>query len=176
MKGTLIRFAAGGAVLAVMLLAIAVPASAAVTVPVAPIVSVANPEPGGYFRRGTQWFEGVACDPNASMTDATAGISRIQLFIGDRDLAIGTAFYKPGGYVTAATASINPDFSSNLAQYSRLGLNNPDVSTGCKSPNAGFRLYATSIKKGIYNFNLYVQTKAGFEQQVTIANVRVDHP
>src|SRR5881227_2002262 len=98
MKGILVRIATGGAVFAVLLTAIAVPASAAVPPPAAPAVNIAFPTAGAYLRRGGTWFNGVACDPNASLSDSSAGISRIQVYVGDRDTAIGVPFYRPGGY------------------------------------------------------------------------------
>ena len=175
MKGTLLRIVAAGAV-AGSLLVIALPASAAVTVPAAPVVSVANPHPGDYLRRGQNWVAGVACDPNAPLSDPSAGIAKVAVFIGDRDTGIGVPWYRAGGYFGAALASsVFVDFSANVAQTSRLGLGNPDTSI-CKNPAAGWRVLPSSFRKGIYDMNVYVTGKNGAETKVTIAGLRVDHP
>jgi hypothetical protein len=174
MKGIVLRIATGGAVVAVMTTLIALPASAAVTPAVAPMVSIANPAPGDYLRRGQNWVAGVACDPNASMTDATGGISKVSVYLGDRDTAIGVPWYRPGGYFGAASRT-TPDFSDNTAQNSRLGLVSPDVST-CKQLNAGWRVLPSSFRKGVYDMNIYVQAKNGKETKITIAGLRVDKP
>src|SRR5262244_790728 len=177
MKGTLIRLAAGGAALAVLMTAIALPASADVTPAAAPKVSVADPTPGAYLRRGQTWISGVACDPNASMSDMTAGIAKITVFLGDRDTTVGTPWYRPGGYFGSADlGKTQPDFSDTTnGLSSRLGLRNPSTSV-CKSPNAGFRILPSSFKKGTYDMNIYVMGKNGKETKVTIAGLRVDKP
>jgi hypothetical protein len=176
MKGILLRIATGGAVVAVLLTIIALPASAAVPPPMAPLVSVANPNPGDYLRRGQNWVDGVACDPNASLTDATGGIAKVAVYLGDRDTAIGVPWYRPGGYFGSATISgTNQEFSANAAENSRLGIPSPDVSM-CKQRNTAWRVLPSSFKKGIYDMNIYVQGKNGLETKVTIAGLRVDHP
>ena len=75
----------------------------------------------------------------------------------------------------ATTASIVVDFSANAGQFSRLGVANPDAST-CKNPAAGFRLLSSSLRKGIWNMNVYVLAKNGKETRVTIPGLRVDKP
>jgi hypothetical protein len=175
MKGSVIRVATGVAVLAVLMSVVAMPASAAVTPPAAPKVDIAHPASGDHLRRGTIWVTGVACDPNAALTDTSAGISRIQVFTGDRDLASGTAFYRPGGFFGSATATgLLPDFSSNFTQSSRLGLANPDVSVGCRHSFAGFRILTAAFRRGTYNLNIYVLTKAGNEIKIPIDGIVVD--
>jgi hypothetical protein len=176
MTGTWLRIATGGAVVAVMVTVIATPASAAVTPTKAPVVSIANPMSGDYLRRGQNWVGGVACDPDASLTDPTAGISKVSVYLGDRDTVDGAPSWRPGGYMGAATAaSVIPDFSANALQGSRLGLANPDVST-CKNPVAGFRLLPSSFRKGTWTMNIYVLAKNGKETKVTITGLRVDKP
>ena len=176
MKGIVLRIATGGAVVAVLLTLIALPASASVTPTAAPLVSVANPSPGDYLHRGQNWVGGIACDPNASMTDATAGIAKVAIFLGDRDTAIGVPWYRPGGYFGAATiAGTTPEFSVNAAENSRLGMASPDVST-CKQANSGWRVLPSSFKKGLYDMNIYVLGKNGKETKVTVAGLRVDRP
>src|SRR5439155_25879514 len=174
MKGLVLRIATGAAVVAMMITVFAVPASAAVTPAVAPLVSIANPTAGDYLRRGQNWVGGVACDPNASATDTTAGISKVAIYLGDRDTAEGVPSWRPGGYMGAATsASVLSDFSANAGQFSRMGLGSPDVST-CKSPVAGFRVLPSSFRKGTWNMNVYVLAKNGKETRVTITGLRVD--
>ena len=176
MKGTWLRIATGGAVVALMGTVMAAPVAAAVTIAKAPVVSIANPLSGDYLRRGQNWIGGVACDPDASLTDTTAGISKVSAYLGDRDTLEGAPSWRPGGYMTAATtASIVPDFSANAGQFSRLGVTNPDVST-CKNLSAGFRLLSSSLRKGTWDINLYVLAKNGKETKVTITGVRVDKP
>jgi len=176
MKGIVLRIATGGAAVAAVMTLIALPASAAVTPTVAPVVNVANPAPGDYLRRGQNWVDGVACDPNASMTDATAGIAKVAIYLGDRDTAIGVPWYRPGGYFGSATISgSRPEFSANSAANSLLGLVSPDVST-CKQINSGWRVLPSSFKKGIYDMNVYVLAKNGKETKVTVAGLRVDNP
>jgi hypothetical protein len=75
----------------------------------------------------------------------------------------------------ATSASLNPDFSANALQSSRLGLANPDTSV-CKNPNAGFRVLPSSFRKGTWTMNVYVLGKNGKETKVTINNLRVDRP
>lgn len=175
MKRSVLRVAAGMAVVAVLMGVVAAPAMAAVTPPTAPKLDIAHPLAGDHMRRGTIWLTGVACDPNASMTDTTAGISRIQVFAGDRDLGINELVTRPGGYIGSATASgFAVDISNNFTLSSRLGANNPDVSTGCKSPTAGFRVLTSSLRRGTYDLNVYVLTKAGFETKTTIPGIVVD--
>src|SRR6266851_8636921 len=129
MKGTVLRIATGSAVVAVMITVFALPAAAAVTPTRAPVVSISNPSPNDYLRRGQNWVGGVACDLDASMTDPTAGISKVVVYLGDRDTTEGVPSWRPGGYMGQTTsASVLPDFSANAAQTSRLGLANPDVS------------------------------------------------
>ena len=176
MKGIVVRIATGVAVGAVLMTLIALPASAAVTPIAAPMVSVANPAPGDYLRRGQNWVAGIACDPNASMSDLTAGIAKVSIYLGDRDTAFGVPWYRPGGYFGAATlAGTTPEFSVNAAENSRLGMASPDVSM-CKQLNSAWRVLPSSFRRGIYDMNVYVQGKNGKETKVTIAGLRVDHP
>src|SRR5712692_81694 len=93
MKGIVLRIATGAAVGAVIMTLIALPATAAVSTPAAPMLSVANPAPGDYLHRGQNWIAGVACDPNAPLNDATAGIAKVSIFLGDRDTTIGVPWY-----------------------------------------------------------------------------------
>ena len=178
MKGLLIRTMTGGAVLVTMLAAAVAPASAAVTAPSMPVVSIAFPTPGTYLRRGQNWFNGTACDPNASLSDSSAGIARIQVYVGDREHPEnGAPFYRPGGYFgQASLAGTTPEFSVNASETSRLGMANPDVSSGCKHQFAGWRVLPSSFRKGIIDINFYVLTKAGAEAKITIPGVRVDNP
>ena len=177
MKGTVSRVVSGGIVVAVLMTVFVWPASAAVTPAVGPTVDVAFPTSGAYVRRGAIWVNGVACDPNASTTDATAGISRVSIFLGDRENPSSAPSFRPGGFMGAATISgTTPEFSVNAAENSRLGLNTPDVSV-CKNPNAGWRVLTASLrKKGTYTMNVYVLAKNGKETRVTINNLRVDQP
>jgi hypothetical protein len=123
MKGIVSRIVTGVAV-AVLLGVVAMPVSAQVKpAAAAPVVDVAFPLANSYVRRGQNWVNGVACDPNASASDPTAGISRIQVFLGDRDTGEGTPAWRPGGFLGQATiAGTNPEFSVNAAENSRLGL------------------------------------------------------
>lgn len=177
MKGTVSRVVSGGAVVAVLMTVLALPASAAVTPAPAPMVDVAFPMPNVFLRRGAIWVNGVACDPNASPTDMTAGIARVSVFLGDRDDPSTAPAWRPGGFMGAASlAGTTPEFSVNAAENSRLGLNTPDVSK-CRNPNSGWRVLTASIrKKGTYTMNVYVLAKNGHETRVTINNVRVDEP
>jgi len=155
---------------------VALPASAAVAPTLAPMVNIANPSPGDYLRRGQTWVDGIACDPNASMTDGTAGIAKVAIYLGDRDTTIGVPWYRPGGYFGSATLSgTAPEFSVNAAENSRLGLVSPDVSM-CKQVNAGWRVLPSSFRKGIYDMNIYVLGKNGKETKVTVPGLRVDNP
>src|SRR5260370_41680274 len=97
MKGTWLRVATGGAVVAVMVTVMAAPAAAAVTPAKAPIVSIANPMSGDYLHRGQNWVGGVACDPDASMADATAGIAKVSIYLADRDTTEGIPSRRPAG-------------------------------------------------------------------------------
>ncbi|HEV7663805.1 MAG TPA: hypothetical protein VGQ62_09745 [Chloroflexota bacterium] len=176
MKGSVLRIATGGAVVAALMTVVALPASAAVTPALAPVVNIANPAPGDYLRRGQNWVAGVACDPNAALTDPSAGIAKVSIYLGDRDTTEGTPSWRPGGYMGVTTsASVVADFSANAAQYSRMGLSNPDQST-CKNPTAGFRVLPSSFRKGTWTMNIYVQAKNGKETRVTIPGLRVDKP
>ena len=177
MKGTVSRVVSGGAVVAVLMTVLALPASAAVTPAPAPMVDVAFPMPNVFLRRGAIWVNGVACDPNVSPTDMTAGIARVSVFLGDRDDPSTAPAWRPGGFMGAASlAGTTPEFSVNAAENSRLGLNTPDVSK-CRNPNSGWRVLTASIrKKGTYTMNVYVLAKNGHETRVTINNVRVDEP
>jgi hypothetical protein len=175
MKGSVLRVATGVAVVAVLMGVVAAPAMAAVTPPTAPKLDIAHPLAGDHMRRGTIWVTGVACDPSAAATDTTAGISRIQVFAGDRDLGFSQLVTRPGGYLGAATAAgFAVDISNNANLSSRLGATNPDVSTGCKSPSAGFRVLTSALRRGTYDLNVYVLTKAGAETKTTIAGIVVD--
>jgi hypothetical protein len=176
MKGIVSRIGTGAAV-AILLAMVAWPASAAVTPTVAPTVNVAFPTSDIFVRRGAIWVDGVACDPNASTTDATAGISKVSVFLGDRDNPLTAPSFRPGGYMGSATISgTNPEFSVNAAENSRLGLNTPDVSV-CRNPVSGWRVLTASLrKKGSYTMNVYVLAKNGKETRVTINNLRVDQP
>ena len=177
MKGTVLRLLSGGAVVATALSILAAPASAAVTTTVAPKVNIAAPHPGDYLRRGSDWVLGIACDPNASATDQTAGIARVQVFLGDREEG-GSFALRPGGYVGGATLSgTTPTLSDTTAGLSsRLGLQNPDAST-CASPVAGFRVLTSALRRaGTFDMNIYVLAKNGLETKVTIAGIRIDKP
>ena len=177
MKGIVSRVVSGATVVVVLMTVFVCPASAAVTPALAPTVDVAFPTSNTFMRRGAIWVNGVACDPNASTTDATAGISRVQVFLGDRDNPSTAPSFRPGGFLGQATlGGTNPDFSVNAAENSRLGLNTPDVSA-CRNPNSGWRVLTASLKKkGTYTMNVYVLAKNGHETRVTINNVRVDQP
>ena len=177
MKGLAIRLTACGAVLAVLMTTIALPVSADVTPAVAPRVSVANPSAGDYLRRGADWVTGIACDPNASMSDATAGVAKVSVYLGDRDTAVGVPWYRAGGYFGSADINkTQPDFSdTSTGLNSRLGLRNPSMSV-CKNPNAGWRVLTSSLRKGKVDMNVYVLGKNGKETKVTIAGLRIDMP
>jgi hypothetical protein len=174
MKGSVIRIATGMSVVAVLTMVIAVPASAAVTPLTAPRVNIAAPTGGDYMRRGTAIIIGEACDPDATLTDATAGISRITAYVGDRDTVEGVPSWRPGGFIGSAT-STRPAADSPFAQGSRLGLANIDVSF-CRQLNAGFRIITSALRKGSWNLNVYVQANNGKETKVTISGLRVDTP
>jgi hypothetical protein len=176
MKGTVLRIATGSAVVAVMITVFALPAAAAVTPARAPVVSIANPSPNDYIHRGQNWVGGVACDLDASATDTTAGIARVQVFLGDRDTTEGTPSWRPGGYMGQATsASVLSDFSANAGQFSRMGLGNPDTSM-CKSPVAAWRVLPSSFRKGTWTMYVYVLAKNGKETKVTVGPLRIDLP
>jgi hypothetical protein len=177
MKGIALRLLSGGAVVATVMTVIAAPASAAVTTPVAPTVDVATPHPGDFLRRGSDWVLGVACDPNASANDSTAGIARVQVFLGDRD-AGGSFALRPGGFIGSATlAGTNPaNFDTTSGLSSRLSLQNPDTST-CKNPLAGWRVLTAAMKRrGTFDMNIYVLAKNGMETKVTLSGIRIDEP
>jgi hypothetical protein len=176
MKGIVSRVSIGGAVVAVLTTLVAIPASAAPTPLSAPKVSVANPNPGDYLRRGQNWVGGVACDPDAPLNDSTAGIAKVSIFLGDRDTAIGLPFFRPGGYFGAATiAGTFQEFSANAGSFSRLGIPSPDLSM-CRQSAAGWRVLPSSFRKGTWDMNVYVLGKNGMETRVTIAGLRVDKP
>ncbi|HEY3061482.1 MAG TPA: hypothetical protein VGL99_21140 [Chloroflexota bacterium] len=176
MKRIVSRIAICGAVVAVLTTLIAMPATAAPAPLAAPKVSVANPAPGDYLRRGGNWVGGVACDPDAPLNDPTGGIAKVSIFLGDRDTAIGVPSFRPGGYYGAATiAGTNAEFSSNAAIASRLGIASPDVSM-CRQTQAAWRVLPSSFRKGVWDMNIYVLAKNGKETKVTIAGLRVDKP
>jgi hypothetical protein len=176
MKGTVSRIAVGGAVAVLLTTLVAMPATAAPPPLAAPVVSVANPSPGAYLRRGQNWVGGVACDPSAPLTEPTAGIAKVSIFLGDRDSAVGLPFFRPGGYMGAATvAGTLQEFSANAGSFSRLGIPNPDVSV-CKNPLAAWRVLPSSFRKGTWDMNVYVLGKNGKETKVTIAGLRIDKP
>ena len=173
MKGTVLRIASGGAVIALLMTVLAVPASADVPPAAAPKVSVADPAPGAFLRRGALWVDGVACDPNASQTDSSGGIARVQVFLGDRDTTVGTPTFRPGGLLGQATlSSLAPTFT-DAAINSKLGLSNPDAAT-CRQQFAGWRVLTGSLRKGIFDMNVYVLAKNGKETKVTIPGIHVD--
>jgi len=176
MKGIVSRIGIGAAV-AVLLAVLALPVSAQdKPAAVAPVVDVSFPMANSYVRRGQNWVNGVACDPNASASDMTAGISRIQVFLGDRDTGEGVPSWRPGGFMGQATVGgTTPEFSVNAAENSRMGLNAPESSV-CKGMSAGFRILPSSFRKGTWTMNFYVQSKAGKETRVTIPGLRVDKP
>ena len=65
MKGIISRITIGGAVFAALTALVVVPASAAPAPLKAPKVDVAQPSANAYFRRGSIYVSGVACDPDA---------------------------------------------------------------------------------------------------------------
>lgn len=154
--------------------AVAFPAAAAdqTTPAAAPIVDIASPNSGDSFRRGQVWVIGVACDPNAPATDSTAGIAKVSIFLGDRDTLEGVPTWRPGGYMGAAS-STSVAIDNPYGQFSRLGLQSPDVSV-CKQPTAGFRVLTSALRKGTWTMNVYVMAKNGMETQFTISNLTVD--
>jgi hypothetical protein len=177
MKGIVSRMATGVAV-GVLMAVVALPASAQQVqkLAVAPVIDVAFPTAGVFLRRGQNWMNGVACDPNAAATDATAGISKITVFLGDRDTGDGVPSWRPGGFMGQATlGGTTPEFSVNASETSRLGLATPDMRV-CTSPTAGFRILPSSFRKGIWTMNVYVFGKNGKETRVTIPGLRVDKP
>jgi hypothetical protein len=176
MKGIISRMAIGGAVVAALSTLVVVPASAAPAPLKAPKVDVAQPTANAYFRRGAMWVSGVACDPDAPLSDPTAGIAKVSVFLGDRDTTEGVAFYRPGGYFGAATiAGTAAEFSANAAINSRLGIGTPEFTT-CKQSLAAWRVLPSSFRKGIWTMNIYVQGKNGAETKVTIPGIRIDKP
>jgi hypothetical protein len=176
MKGIVSRIGTGAAV-AVLLGVLALPVSAQdKPAAAAPVVDVSFPVANSYLRRGQNWVNGVACDPNASASDPTAGISRIQVFLGDRDTGEGAPSWRPGGFMGQATiGGTTPEFSVNAAENSRMGLNAPEASV-CKGMNAGFRILPSSFRKGRWTMNVYVLAKNGKETRITIPGLRVDKP
>jgi len=176
MKGIISRMAIGSAVVAALSTLLVVPASAAPAPLKAPKVDVAQPTANAYFRRGTIWVNGVACDPDAPLTDPTAGISKVSIFLGDRDTTEAVPFFRPGGYFGAATiAGTAADFSSTGAINSRLGLGTPVLNT-CRQSLSGWRVLTSAIRKGTWTMNVYVQGKNGAETKVTIPGLRIDKP
>ena len=174
----------GGTVAAVLMLVIALPtASAAVTPLAKPTVSIMTPEENAYYRRGSIWVTGISCDPNAALSDSTAGIARVQVFFTDRDNPLSdqpSGHNGRGGYIGAASLAgtlgtgSGIDITAVLAQTSRLGLGNPDVSV-CKNQNAAWRVLTSALKKGTYRLNIYVLAKNGMETQAS-RTVRIDKP
>lgn len=175
MKGTVSRISIGVFVAAALTTVAVLPAGAAPTPLKAPKVQIANPAPGDYLRRGANWVAGVACDPDAPLNEDTAGISRIDLFLGDRDTTIGAPSFRPGGFYGRATSAFRLDFSSNAASTSRLGIPSPDLST-CRQQFAAFRILPVSFRRGVWDLNVYVIAKNGMETKTTIAGLRVDRP
>jgi len=176
MKGIISRITIGGAVVAALSTLAILPASAAPAPLKAPKVDVAQPTANAYFRRGAMWVSGVACDPDAPLTDATAGISKVSIFLGDRDTTEAVPFFRPGGYFGAATtAGTAAEFSTNAAINSRLGIGTPEFTT-CKQTLAGWRVLPSSFRKGTWTMNVYVQGKNGAETKVTIPGLRIDKP
>jgi len=182
MKGTVLRVVSGGAVASVLMLVMVWPASAAVTPLVHPSVDISTPENGAFFRRGSIWVTGVACDPSAAASDPTAGISSVRVFVTDRDdpTAEPAAHNGRGGYVGGATIAGTLgtgsaiDLTAVTAQTSRLALGSGSTST-CKNPNAGWRVLTTALRKGGYRLNVYTLAKNGMETQST-TSIRVDQP
>ena len=110
------------------------------------------------------------------MTAPTAGISKVSVFLGDRDTTEAVPFFRPGGYFGAATvAGTAADFSSTGAINSRLALGTPEFST-CKQMLSGFRVLTSAIRKGTWTMNIYVQGMNGAESKVTIPGIRIDKP
>ncbi len=173
MKGTVSRIAIAGAVVAVLMTVIVVPAGAAPVPLKAPRLDVANPLSGDHLRRGQNWIAGVACDPDAPINDDTAGIARVDLFLGDRD-AGGSASFRPGGFFgRASAASLRLDFSSNVASTSRLGIPSPDLST-CRQSFAAWRILPASFRPGVWDLFVYAVGKNGMETKMVITGLRVD--
>lgn len=135
-----------------------------------PIVDVSNPLPGAYVRRGKMFIFGDACDPNAPAGSGPAGtgIRKVSAFLGDRDSTEGHPFWRPGGYLTAAT------IINNVQPSSELGL--PTTSPLCKVANAGFQLLTSSLRKGTWDLNIYVLSMTGKETHIVIPGIRVDKP
>lgn len=176
MKGSVSRIIVGIVVSAVLMTVIALPAGAAPVPLKAPKVQIANPAPGDYLRRGANWVAGVACDPDAPVTEDTAGISRVDIFLGDRDTAINVPTFRPGGFYGRATAAgLRVDFSSNAPSSSRLGIPSPDLSV-CRQTYAAWRILPSSFRRGVWDMNVYVIGKNGMETKTTIAGLRIDLP
>jgi hypothetical protein len=177
MHKSTIRIMTGATVALLIGAAAALPVAAAQSTPAAaPLVDIASPNNGDYVRRGQEWVIGVACDPNAPASDPTAGIARIAVYLGDRDTLEGAPSWRPGGYMGAATAGNTFITSDNgYGQFSRLGLQSPDVSV-CKQPNSAFRILPSSFRKGDWTMNVYVTAKNGMETKYTVGTLHVDKP
>ncbi|MDQ6671887.1 MAG: hypothetical protein M3069_14305 [Chloroflexota bacterium] len=141
--------------------------------PPGPLIEVANPDANAYVRRGKMWIYGNACDPNAGSLQggpAGTGIKRVAAFFGDRDTLVGIPSWRPGGYLTSASAT---DVTPQPA--SELGL--PSTSSMCKGmQNAGFGLFTPSLKEGIWDLNVYALSMTGAETHIVIPGIRVDEP
>lgn len=169
------RIMTGATVALLIGAAAALPVAAAPSTPAAaPLVDIASPNNGDYVRRGQEWVIGVACDPNAPATDPTAGIAKVAIYFGDRDTSEGVPSWRPGGYMGAAT-STTVSIDSGSGQFSRLGLQSPDVSV-CRQPYAGFRVLPSSFRKGDWTMNVYVTAKNGMETKYTVGTLHVDKP
>jgi hypothetical protein len=176
MKGTVLRVVSGGAVVAALMTLIALPASAAVVPPAKPLAEVGSPGENAFEPRGSLWVTGVACDPNASMTDPTSGIASVRVFMRDRDDP--SAGNEPsgingrGGYLGGATVAgtlgtgSGADIGVVAAETSRLGIGSGDVSM-CKNPNAGWRVLTSPLRRGAYVLHIYVLGKNGAETELT---------
>jgi hypothetical protein len=142
----------------VLMAATAIPVSAAGE----PLLDVSNPAPNSYLRRGGHFFSGVACDP--ASTGSNAGIAKVTAFIGDRDSTQGAIWWRPGGYIAAATGNVG---------NSQIGMQ----TTGgpCKQADAGWRIRTTSLRKGKYSLYVYALSTSG-KETVSIIPIRVDIP
>jgi hypothetical protein len=142
----------------VLMAATAIPVSAAGE----PLLDVSNPAPNSYLRRGGHFLSGVACDPASRA--ANAGISKISVYIGDRDTTQGAIWWRPGGYIAAATGNTG---------NSQIGM----ATTGgpCKQGDAGWRIRTTSLRKGIYSLYVYALGTTG-KESLSIIPIRVDMP
>jgi len=184
MKGTVLRVVSGGTATAALMLVLAlpVPASAAVTPLAHPTLEISTPGSDSFTRRGSIWVTGLACDPNAAASDPTAGIASVRVFAGNRDdpTAEPSRHNGRGGYLGGATIAGTMvtgnglDMTAVTAQTSRLSLGNPDTSI-CKSTTAGWRVLTSALKRGAYTLNIYALGKNGMETVQTAA-LRVDLP